>query len=337
MAEELEKLRRLAVVDPRAARELFVLLLDGPAAQLEQLLQRLSAPGEGRLRQLVANAIRPRPDKAKVVPFLIRWAQAETDEFARTAISASLDGVDYARHQESPRADSPADPLERLVGVVATHRYVAERLCHRVRNALPASSMQVRRIESLTETAPEPLRGELIDTVGRLKDALRSLSRVVEFHTGDEYFEWKSVPLCAWLDSFTKAYCIKNETVSLTVSGPQTHPAATIRANDYLLETVFWNLWKNAAQASTGRCDVAVEAEALDGRLHLTVADGGDGIPEDLTGVVFEEAYSTNGQGRGRGLLEVMDAVRRLSGSANLVRRPAGGCAIRLSFPLEQR
>jgi len=47
----------------------------------------------GRLRHLVASALRNSRDKERLAPHLIVWHEIETDEFARHAISAALDGV----------------------------------------------------------------------------------------------------------------------------------------------------------------------------------------------------------------------------------------------------
>lgn len=337
MSQAFDQLRLLAVADPRAARELLVSLLDSGSVEVRPLFQRLSAPGEGRLRQLVANAVRSRADKDKAVPYLLQWAETETDEFARAAIAAALRDVDRSRHREPSAAPAitTATPPERLPDLVDTYHYVAGRLCHRVRNALPGSSVQVRRIEALVQDASEPLRGELLATLGNLKDAIRAVARVVEFETGDNYFEWKGVAICSWLVSFTKSYNLRNDCVTINFIVSRGAENSQIRANEHLLETVFWNLWKNSSQAVGDPCLITATVENRDARLILILSDNGDGIPDDLIGVAFEESFSTNGRGRGRGLLEVQDAVRRLSGTVSLAPRRAGGNAVVLSFPLE--
>lgn len=329
MTDLLEQLRRLAATDPRAARELFVALLDDGSAELEPLLRVLAAPGEGRLRQLVANAVRTRRDKVKVAGHLLAWLEHETDEFARAAIAAAVKDVPNDRYREVPGTQALPD-------LVDTYRYVAERLCHRVRNALPGAASAMRQVDAVAQATPEPLRGELLTAIERLKDSLRGVSRVVEFETDDAYFEWRSVPICAWLASAAKNYVTKAELLSVAVTGPAHREQLRIRANDYLLETVFWNLFKNARQASAGPCVVTVDVELRAGRVVLTVTDNGPGFPETLVGVAFQERFSTHGGGRGRGLLEVDDAVRRLSGSVSLSRNPRGTSMVTISFPLEK-
>src|SRR5215831_17874032 len=53
-----ERLRHLAVEDPREARGLFLQLLDSGGLALDHFLGRISSAADGRLRHLVANALR---------------------------------------------------------------------------------------------------------------------------------------------------------------------------------------------------------------------------------------------------------------------------------------
>jgi len=118
------ELRKLAAENPRQARAQFSALLDSNAASVEEVFRLAGAPGEGRLRQLIANAVKQRADKARAVPHLRRWLAGETDEFAKAAIAAALIGVDQSAFESY---GSPAD----LPEIVETYRYVADRLCHR--------------------------------------------------------------------------------------------------------------------------------------------------------------------------------------------------------------
>ena len=89
-----ERLRRLAVEDPREARGVFLQLLDSNGPALDHFLGRISSPADGRLRQLVANALRNPRDRERLAPHLIAWQEIETDDFTRRAIARALDGLD---------------------------------------------------------------------------------------------------------------------------------------------------------------------------------------------------------------------------------------------------
>src|SRR3984893_7173577 len=89
-----EKLRHLAVEDPREARGVFRQLLDSGGPALDDFLGRIASQANGRLRQLVANALKSHRDKERLAPHLIVWQEIETDEFTRRAIARALDGLD---------------------------------------------------------------------------------------------------------------------------------------------------------------------------------------------------------------------------------------------------
>ena len=89
-----ERLRHLAVEDPREARKVFLQLLDSGGPALDHFLERISSAADGRLRHLVANALRNQQDRERLAPHLIAWHEIETDEFTRRAIAAALDGLD---------------------------------------------------------------------------------------------------------------------------------------------------------------------------------------------------------------------------------------------------
>src|SRR6516225_4570937 len=88
-----ERLRRLGVEDPREARKTFLLLFDSGGSIFEKFLAQISSPADGRLRHLVASSLRNDRDKQRLAPYLIAWHEIETDEFARRAMAAALDGV----------------------------------------------------------------------------------------------------------------------------------------------------------------------------------------------------------------------------------------------------
>jgi hypothetical protein len=82
-----ERLRKLAIADPKSARLAFLEAFEASDNELPDLLEHLRKPGEGRLRQVIANAIRAHPLKQRLLPELLVWHDAETDEFTRRAIA----------------------------------------------------------------------------------------------------------------------------------------------------------------------------------------------------------------------------------------------------------
>ena len=119
-----ERLRRLAVEDPREARKAFLQLFDSGSSALEQFLAQVSSPADGRLRHVVATSLRNNRDKERLAPYLIAWHEIETDEFAKRAIAAALDGV----KTESAAQTALAHEVARLTTAIGREMAQRERL-----------------------------------------------------------------------------------------------------------------------------------------------------------------------------------------------------------------
>jgi signal transduction histidine kinase len=327
-------LRRLAVEDPRRAREQFLQLLDSNPSNLDEFLRRISEPGEGRLRQIVANAVRARRDKGKIVPFLIRWHEIETDEFSARAIKAALDGVDISAHQRIEQSAPLINPV-----MVEAYRYTAERLNHKMRNSIlePAAHLIQLRTK-VRDVADNKLRGEILSVVGELDDGLRRIERVVEaFDVDDDHFRLRPIAIADWLVSMNADYGRQFSQVKLVILGDPDNAVASqrIQACDYHLRTIFWNLWMNSQQAVSGSCEITVRLRRIAEGIELVIIDNGDGFSPETLDLAFQERYSSSATRRGQGLLEVQDAVERLHGKVGLVRYGVGQHRVRVIFPPE--
>lgn len=328
--EAYAALRLLSVEDPKRARQGFCEMLDGDDPRLVGILELASVPGEGRVRQLVANAVRARPDRSKIVAYLVRWQQTEADEFARNAIDAALVGVDRGGHKAKKRRALVDAAL------VDTYRYVTGRIRHQMNNALMEPAELIMRLTNrLGRIEDQAIRNELEPMVIELRVALRNVGRIVAFAPEDGFFTVRGVAILDWLANMNLEYGQKYRHVALSLVDQSASGKLHVRANDYLLQTIFWNLWTNAQQAVGAKCEIEVRAKRRGNDVELTVIDNGEGFPQDMREIAFQEKYSSKGVGRGRGLLEVQDAVDRLHGSVQLV--DVDGCyRIRIWFPLEE-
>lgn len=320
-----QRLSKLAVSDPRNARQDITEMLDTNDGRLDAFLERISLPGEGRLRQLVANAVRQRPEKEHVIPYLAAWQETEADEFTRSAIDAALDGT--TRPPRIREATSPVPPE-----YIQAYRYVADRLCHRVRNALVSPGTMISLLErKLVPELHGPEADEIISLMNRLKQGFSCVSRLVEFDVGDEYFTWRNVHLIDWIENMHRRFVATNEPVNLTIDEPLRLQAPRILANNHLLETLFGNLWTNAVQNASSPCAIRLEGAVQNGKITIVVDDNGPGFSASARNNLFVDAYSTNGLGRGRGLLEACDAVRQLHGNIQIIEYH-GTLRLRITF-----
>lgn len=342
--EIYRQLRRMAASDPRAAREKLVHLLNIDSPSLGRLLDLMSPPSEGRLRQMVANTVRAlREDRQlrdRLVPHLLQWQRFESDEFAKAAINAALQGLNLAAYaDDSHSLGTHAVKETRGVPIfseeaIEIYRWVAGRLCHRVRNhlELPAAYLS-DAIHCAASIDDGTIRARITQSLIESQQAFRQVARVVEFNVDDDHFRWRPVALIPWLRRMTDRYRARHGQIRLEFAGSVGEPGPGILGADLLLEVAFWNLWSNAAQEVDGECVVTIEVSIRNSNVYLLLVDNGPGFQSRQAEEAFHVSISTRGEDRGRGLLEVAEAVQRLQGAACIV--PIDGkYRIELSFPL---
>lgn len=329
MDELYISLRLLAVQDPRAARKQFEELLETDADAAEGILIRMAAPGEGRLRQLVANLARNRADRSQFAVHFERWLAVETDQFAHRAINAAMD---------APRTVAPNISSQRALvarEMVEMYRYVSERLRHELQNALLRPKTRLLQLlETVKRIDQGVTRAQLESLMAQLQDEFQAIGRMVEFEPNDPHFTLRPLNICDWVQQMNAEYAKRFSRIDLNIAAPEPVTRHQVLASDYLLRLVFWNLWVNAHQAAGQTCAITLTCDLRDRELWITISDNGPGFPADMAGVAFENRFSHNGPNRGRGLLEVQDAMQQLHGNAQLVETSTGVFRVRLIFTI---
>jgi signal transduction histidine kinase len=323
------RLRRLAVEDPREARVVFLAAFEAKSSELTDLFAQLRKPNEGRLRQVVANSVRAHPEKARIVSELLQWRETETDEFTRRAIDGALVDVEPATLREDKILEKVAAPSE----LADVYRYVADRLRHRLRNTMLSAQAQASRLNRLMATAQS---SEVQTVVAKLHDAMISMGRELEATDVDpEYFRPRSVALPDWIRQLNTRYATQYSPVKLNLIDAD-QEWIRVLANDYLLETIFWNIWINAQQSVGEDCEITIVFRRHLRELEMLISDNGEGFSPELKEILFQQVYSSkNSSGRGRGLMEIQDAVERLAGRVELYETKASDFRIRIRVPLE--
>lgn len=326
-----ERLHRLAVEDPREARVVFLTEFEAKSPDLTDLFARLRKPNEGRLRQVIANAVRAHPEKARIVAELLQWRETETDEFTRRAIGGALADVDPATLREDNVVHKVVPSSELLV----VYRYVADRLRHRLRNTMLAAQAQASRLNRLVAAGQA---SDMQAILAKLNDAIISMGRELEATDVDpEYFRVRPVALPDWLRQLNARYATQYSPVKLNLIHAE-HAWILVQANEYLLETIFWNIWLNAHQSVGENCEIAITFRRQRHELEILISDNGEGFSPELKEIVFQQVYSTkNSSGRGRGLMEIQDAVERLDGRVELYEVKPSDFRIRILVPLEAK
>lgn len=114
--------------------------------------------------------------------------------------------------------------------------------------------------------------------------------------------------------------------------------AVTLSGSDILIYRLVYNLVENAIKYNRINGSVTVKAFTKDKHIYLTVADTGNGIPEDLKERVFEPFFRLDKSrsrelgGVGLGLALVHEIVRVHDGSIQVKDNPSGGTIFEVIF-----
>ena len=107
---------------------------------------------------------------------------------------------------------------------------------------------------------------------------------------------------------------------------------ADMEAVGYALRCVL----DNAVQAMPEGGAVTLAASHDDKLAHLTVTDGGPGLPGGDGGKVFEPFFTTKPRGIGLGLTIARKFLEQQGGTARAENVPGGGARVTLSLPLSK-
>lgn len=171
----------------------------------------------------------------------------------------------------------------------------------------------------------------------RLERMLADVSMIARMDEGGEAIVRESVDLariiCDVVDD--RGHIAADRGISLrnSVKGP-----LLMTGNRALLESVFCNLVDNALAYSGGSVvDISLDHLA-EGKICVTVADNGNGVPDEHLDRLFERFYrvdtgrSRAQGGTGLGLAIVKNAVVLHGGSIYAMNLQSGGLAFRITF-----
>jgi two-component system OmpR family sensor kinase len=102
------------------------------------------------------------------------------------------------------------------------------------------------------------------------------------------------------------------------------------------LERVFDNLLDNALRHAPAASAIAIDAQSRDGKVRITVADHGPGIPPNERVRIFERFHRGSraaGGGSGLGLAIAHAIVDAHAGTIDVTDTPGGGATFVVELP----
>ena len=177
----------------------------------------------------------------------------------------------------------------------------------------------------------------------RMERLVRDLLRLARLDAGQEPIE--HIPcqvesLFAGVeDELTPALEARHQRVEYRIG----QGATTVTGDPTKLHDALRNLLENATNYAPESSRIVMGAERIGGRVRLTVADDGPGIPEADLPRIFERFYRvdksrTRGArdpgGTGLGLAIVKHLIELHGGRATAANRPEGGAVFTIELPV---
>ena len=102
------------------------------------------------------------------------------------------------------------------------------------------------------------------------------------------------------------------------------------------LNQVFLNLFTNAAQAMEGQGNLHIKTWSGEGNVHVSVADNGKGIPEEILARIFDPFFTTKpvGEGTGLGLAITHQIIQKHGGEIHVDSRVGEGTKFHIKLPI---
>jgi C4-dicarboxylate-specific signal transduction histidine kinase len=111
-----------------------------------------------------------------------------------------------------------------------------------------------------------------------------------------------------------------------------------VRGDHVLLEQVLVNLIQNAIQAlqdlPSQRRVIDIATSRQENRICMTVADHGEGVPEDLVEQLFSPFFSTKSEGLGLGLSICRTIIEAHGGEISVKNIDSGGAIFSIHLPV---
>ncbi len=232
----------------------------------------------------------------------------------------------FKEQRERFRRMSRADRL-------ATIGELAAGAAHEIRNPLTAirSSLQYLEAKQTDETTKRLLSSALLETarINEIVSALMAFSRPTEIVR--ERFD-----LLPTLNESIELISFQARTQNVGIRRIFPEGPLFALGDKSQLKQLFLNLFFNAVQAMPSRGTLTIEALRKEGpKAVVTVADTGEGIPEENLDRIFDPFFTTKKSGTGLGLSICYNIVKSHGGEIEVKSRVGQGTTMLVSLPLE--
>ncbi len=246
----------------------------------------------------------------------------DSQESAETRLALFYDITDLRRYQEQAKKDQRLKELGDMSAGVA----------HEIRNPLNAISIAVQR---LREEFPSDGDADAQRLLYHLISETRRLNKIVEdFLLFARYSHQPGTSDLNELMNFV-VQLVKPQAEGQNID-IECHISGKISVNLHSedMKKVMLNLIINAIDACDSGDKIVIDvAESESNRIKIKISDTGNGIPEEISGKIFQPYVSKKRGGTGLGLAIAHRIIKDADGDIVAQNRPEGGAEFRITLP----
>lgn len=195
---------------------------------------------------------------------------------------------------------------------MSTWREIAQRLAHEIKNPLTPIQLTIQQLKDSYKGDDEYYKKTLNDCYEIVQEEIQSLRNLTK-----EFSEFARMPVLTFkpidLQKIIRDVTALYSKIPIELLLDDT---PFIEADSEAIKRVLINLFENAVSVLTSKDDgkIVIRLHCRDEAVHLSVADNGCGIPNDLLARIFEPHFSTKSTGMGLGLAIVKTIVEEHHG-----------------------
>ena len=331
--KRVDVLRDLPPASPDIAPSELVRRLRAPdGSSTPEFVVDLRLPGRRRCHMLVGMSSDVLAEQLRQFQMPVRWSSLQVAVLCVAILAVFSAYIVFLT--ERTRALHAALVEEHRMAYVGT---LAASIAHEVRNPLSSVKMNVQMMEKRLARLADPEEVEYFHAkVERIKGEVDRLEETISHFLAfarPAPVRAQTVQLNEVVGNvleFLEPQC-QSADVEVVREFADGLPAVELDPNQFA--QALQNLVLNAVQAIGNGGRITVGTAEADGRLVLTVADDGPGIPEDIQEKVFDVFFTTRQSGTGLGLNIVSRIVEEHRGTLSLESRPGEGATFRIELP----
>jgi signal transduction histidine kinase len=264
--------------------------------------------------------------------YLVAFHDENPSDIARERFAVILTDITEEKSHTQKQIES-----ERVDSILQLSAGVAHELGNPLNSLTIHLQLMERSIKRLEEDAMVPKLTKSLDICRREVDRLDGIIKHFLEAVRPSPPDMSDVDVFEILEDSMELVGPEMADAGLTVDVEIDNKLPIISGDMNQLKQVFFNLLKNAREATPRGGEIRIHARSDDEFVYLLIADTGEGIePEDLANV-FNPYFTTKKDGNGLGMMVVQRIMRDHGGQIGIDSKPGVGSVVTLQFPQKHR